>query len=105
MHTPRLNCASGVIHDKLYMIGGDDGNQALASAEAFDADTCSWEVLPPMGQERFFTASAFLDDQLYVIGGDDGDESLRNVEVLDTVAYTWETRVPMLIARLGLRAV
>lgn len=54
---------------KLYLVGGQNGAEDLASLWSFDLATKQWTALPPMPTARHSHAIATSGDTLYVSGG------------------------------------
>merc|ERR1712014_228908 len=91
-----------VSSSKLFVCGGADGNRLIhSSAEYFDLQTFSWNLLNSMGKPRFTPAGGAADGKIYICGGYDGEASLKSMECLDVVSGTWQPAPPMLTAREG----
>ena len=60
MSTGRSGVAMAAVQGKLYVAGGIDGNNSLATAEAFDPQQNRWEAVAPMAQGRHSFAVAAL---------------------------------------------
>ena len=55
----RRENSMAALQGKLYVAGGHDGNNSLATAEAFDPQQNRWEAVAPMAQARHsFSAAA-----------------------------------------------
>ncbi len=52
MSVERYGCAAACIDGILYVVGGEDGEEALASAECYDPSTKQWRSLPDMSVAR-----------------------------------------------------
>mmetsp|Transcript_20542 Transcript_20542/g.57044 ORF Transcript_20542/g.57044 Transcript_20542/m.57044 type:complete len:450 (-) Transcript_20542:64-1413(-) len=102
MSVPRYGCAATALGGKLYVVGGHDGRNVLASAERFDP-LCSlpWESLPPMPTARSRCAAAALRGHLYVIGGRDSRQRVTAAERFDPTSQSWEPLPPMPLAPMG----
>ena len=96
---PRSVCGSAVIGNKLYVVGGYDGDRATDSVEAFDCTTNTWTLIPPISQRRCSCSCAVLRGKVYVIGGVCGPMALNQVECFDPVAEQWTSIVPLLHCR------
>eukprot|EP00927_Polykrikos_kofoidii_P068175 TRINITY_DN63548_c0_g1_i1.p1 TRINITY_DN63548_c0_g1~~TRINITY_DN63548_c0_g1_i1.p1 ORF type:complete len:465 (-),score=71.62 TRINITY_DN63548_c0_g1_i1:37-1323(-) len=97
-----VQVVSSYLHDsltRLYVAGGADGHQALNSAERFDADSMSWQTLPPMSSPRAAAASTVVFRRLYVCGGMSGSQELSSVECFIPAACLWEPLPPLHQAR------
>ncbi len=100
------------VNDKIYAIGGDDG-EALSTNEVYDPATNSWEYKAPMPTARYNFAIAVVQNKIYCIGGITGyhqePEDHAPIyaavnEVYDTTTDTWETKAAMPTARVYLQA-
>lgn len=94
-----------VFPPRLFVVGGFDGTKFLDTAEAFDAETRTWRILPPMTTQRAAAATVAINDRLYVAGGHDGQSPLRNAERYIPETNTWEVLPPMRIWRSAAAAV
>ncbi|XP_009360362.2 F-box/kelch-repeat protein SKIP11 isoform X2 [Pyrus x bretschneideri] len=105
MHLPRMtsnecfmcsdkeSCAVGT---ELLVFGGcDSQGNILSSAELYNSETQTWEMLPSMKKPRKMCSGVFMDEKFYVIGGIGGSDSkvLTCGEEYDLTARTW-TEIP-----------
>ena len=95
MGSARSVGGSASIDNKLYVVGGFDGERAMDSAEVFDCCTNTWALLPPLLQRRCSCSCAVLRDQLYVVGGVCGPMALSHVERFDTASRKWISVSPL----------
>jgi N-acetylneuraminic acid mutarotase len=103
MATPRAGHASGVIGDRLYVIGGTTDTAfaeferaPLTSLEIYDFKAGEWSRGPDMPTGRHHFDAAVLDGQLYAVGGrTPGDYSLDTVERFDPERGEWESLTPL----------
>lgn len=81
---PRTGAMSIVLGNSLYILGGSDGAQDLATVEraqiATDGSLMAFSSQAPLSSLRL--SGALLGDKLYVIGGSDSN-SLSSIEVAD----------------------
>ena len=117
MPGPGANMFSGYYNGKIYLGGGDDGNQVQSTLLRFDPLTGIFTNLPPI--PRATTGAGFgmtSSGQLIVVGGNDaiGTPS-RAVQVYDVDPNTWVTKlsppvavdyaasvmIPRVVVRLG----
>eukprot|EP00040_Diaphanoeca_grandis_P004103 m.27055 g.27055 ORF g.27055 m.27055 type:complete len:517 (-) comp15658_c1_seq1:111-1661(-) len=77
----------------------------LDSCEAYNYNTNSWTMLPPMCTRRAFTTSTYLMKKVFVFGGHDGACSLKTIECFDPDTATWKLVKPMLRERAGAHVV
>ena len=87
--------------EQLYMVGGFDGSDALATFYRYDSMANVWEAMAPMSTARSALAAAVFDGKLYVMGGNDGQNQLSSVERYDPAKNAWEAVAPMSAARDG----
>lgn len=85
--------------EKLWAIGGIDGNQILTHNESFDINTLEWTVFSPMPTARFYHMSIAYGRYIYVFGGitvvDNKMSITRSVERYDSSTDTWDTMESM----------
>jgi hypothetical protein len=85
--------------EQLYMMGGFDGSDALATFYRYDSMANVWEAMAPMSTARYVLAAAVVDGKLFVMGGFDGRNRLSSVERYDPAKNAWEAVAPMSAAR------
>jgi N-acetylneuraminic acid mutarotase len=97
MQYARSDAAGGVMDDRLFVVGGWDGEQEVAVCEYFDPAASSWAECPPMSLPRAGAGATVLgSNQLYVIGGGLQGE-IPYAEVYDANAKQWKPiEMPML---------
>ena len=81
--------------EQLYMVGGFDGSDALATFYRYDSMANVWEAMAPMSTARDAPAAAVVDGKLYVMGGCDGQNRLSSVEQYDPARNEWVTMASM----------
>lgn len=92
MPTVRGFLTAAAINDKIYAIGGANGNscpQPLNIVEEYDPLTNTWTRKKDMPTPRYFLASGVIGNKVYVVGGRKIiDFNLRTVEEgdIDTIA-------------------
>jgi hypothetical protein len=95
MTTGRGYFSIEAVADKIYAMGGINGNVVLKSTEVYNPVTDAWLSLENMNTARFGTSSVVVGTDIYVFGGieyNSNDNALvvsRKVEKYDTVADTW----------------
>ena len=82
MLTRRLHHTVVTLSGRLYVLGGDSDDGALASVEQFDPETNTWKSVAPMHEGRVELAAAVLDGKIYVVEDDS--------ERYDPTTDTWE---------------
>ena len=106
MGSERAGASAAAMRGSLYIFGGfrsSDARRAeavtLSSAERFDPERNLWEVLPPMGSERWGSAAAAMGGSLYVLGGSGSGGSNAqfwgSAERFDPENNLWEALPPM----------
>ena len=60
MSTARDAAAMAAVQGKLYAAGGYDGNNLMATTEAFDPQQNRWEAVAPMAQARHSFGAAAI---------------------------------------------
>ncbi|XWS44010.1 hypothetical protein CRYUN_Cryun15aG0008500 [Craigia yunnanensis] len=100
MIDPRCLFASATCGTFAFVAGGIGiglETKVLNSAEKYNPETKSWELLPRMHQKRKLCAGCFMDNKFYVIGGrDEHDNELTCGEAYDKDKNTWESIPDML---------
>jgi len=88
--------ATGVIHGKVYVVGGATNSSSVAINQIYNPATNKWTTGASMPTPRFSTASGVVDNILYVIGGStDGVTPLSVVEAYDPSSNTWSTKASL----------
>jgi uncharacterized protein (TIGR03437 family) len=105
MPTPRQGPATGVIGQKIYVIGGLNSSGVLNLNEVYDPAMDSWTTAAPMPTARFVPASAVVNNILYAMGGSSSETVLNVVEAYNPSTDTWSTKSPMPISANSVYAV
>ena len=93
--TKKRDCATSVaFKNKVYVIGGYDGDQTLTSVEIFNPATNEWSFGPSLQIPRLDAKAIVYNGKIFVIGGDNGNywtnNGLKTVEVYDPqVSANW----------------
>ncbi|KAK4261140.1 hypothetical protein QN277_004182 [Acacia crassicarpa] len=96
MNAPRCLFGSASLGEVAILAGGcDSDGRILSSAELYNSETQTWEVLPSMNKPRKMCSGVFMDGKFYVIGGTGGPESkpLTCGEEYNLQTRTW-TEIP-----------
>jgi N-acetylneuraminic acid mutarotase len=92
-------------HDgKIYVVGGSNGDYALANANVYDPATGSWSAIAPLPEPLNASSAGFIGDTLYVAGGWDtfGDPSTGVYSYNPgTNAWTQAASLPAGVAAAG----
>jgi energy-converting hydrogenase Eha subunit A len=105
MPTPRGYLGVGVVNGELYAVGGDVGNNVLATVEAYDPVRNSWTTRAPLPIARDRLGVGSVNGVLYAVGGNPGPGAGTNattVEAYDPATNSWTTRASMPTQRIGL---
>ncbi|XP_054809377.1 F-box/kelch-repeat protein At1g26930-like [Prosopis cineraria] len=96
MNAPRCLFGSASLGEVAILAGGcDSDGRILSSAELYNSETQTWDVLPSMNKPRKMCSGVFMDGKFYVIGGIGGPESklLTCGEEYNLHTRTW-TEIP-----------
>ena len=85
----RSRVGVAVMQNRLYAIGGYNGQERLNTVEVFDAQTGRWSKVASMNCKRSAVGAVAVGDHLYVCGGFDGVSSLDTVEKFDPEENNW----------------
>ena len=66
---PRAEFAATIVDDKLFVIGGTDGNVKMCSMDVFNFSTGKWQFGPDFPEDRKAMACVTFNDCVYVCGG------------------------------------
>ncbi|XP_061351938.1 F-box/kelch-repeat protein At1g74510-like isoform X2 [Gastrolobium bilobum] len=70
MNVPRCLFGSASLGEVAILAGGcDPRGNILSSAELYNSETGTWEILPNMKKARKMCSGVFIDGKFYVIGG------------------------------------
>ncbi|GFT07692.1 kelch-like protein 10 [Trichonephila clavipes] len=75
--------------EKVYVIGGFDGNQCFNSVRCYDPVTRVWEEKGCMYVQRCYVSVAVVGDYLYALGGYDGHRRNKSCERYDSAKNQW----------------
>jgi len=102
MASARMQHRVAALGGTLYVVGGRNSDQCLASSERFRPGAGQWEAMPPMNLARYSHDLAVLGGMLYVTGGTcDGRSRFASCERFDPAASSWDCMPPMTMARHG----
>lgn len=96
MNAPRCLFGSASLKEIAILAGGcDSQGKILSSAELYNSETQTWELLPDMNKPRKMCSGVFMDEKFYVIGGIGGSDSkvLTCGEEYDLRTKKW-TEIP-----------
>ncbi len=105
--TARYQHTATLLNDgtnRVLVVGGTDGTNALASAELYDPATNTWSPAGPLGGARYaHTATLLASGNVLVVGGDNGTAALSTAEVYTPVvgaAGSWTNAASLTTGRL-----
>ena len=100
MTTCRRGAAIVILSNKLFAIGGSDGQQALRTVEIYDPENDSWSSYPAMNEARSSVACEVINDEIYAVGGYDGHtQCLSSVEKFSLKTGMWTHVSSMMTSR------
>lgn len=107
MPTPRFGSSIAEVDGKLFVIGGSQSDNRLATVEVYDPATNSWTPRAAMPTARKNAASAVVNGIIYVFGGAQfrANGGVTTTEAYDPATDSWTTKKDMPTARAGLTAV
>ncbi len=101
-------CHTCIFHENfVYLIGGYNGNQSIASVERYDFVTKTWDEMQPMIERRTSCDSILCIDKLkkdtfiFVLGGIQNGRPLQSVLKYNIRLNTWEKHGSILVGRSG----
>ena len=97
----RSVCGAAALGNKMYVVGGYNGERAVETVEEFDPSTNTWRNVASLSQRRCSCGCAVLGGLLYVVGGVCGPLALSEVERYDPVVDEWTRIPPMQDGRSG----
>ncbi len=97
MPTKRFGVSSVEIDGKIFVIGGSQSNDRLATVEVYDPATDSWTPRSDMPTARKNSAAAVVNGIIYVFGGTQVQVSggLTTTEAYDPATDTWTTKTDL----------
>jgi DNA-binding CsgD family transcriptional regulator len=99
---PRCAYALATLDQRLYLFGGWDGEQYVATVYVYDPQADTWTESVPLDTERGFAAAAPLQGRFYVVGGYNGERELATCAAYDPPAEVWGQCAPLAVGRGGL---
>jgi len=100
--------ALAAFEGKMYLFGGWDRKQALASVYAYDPAADAWVVRTSMPTARAYAGAAVAGGKVFVVGGWNGEQALAVNEVYypqrdGSGEQAWEISAPLPEGRYGMR--
>lgn len=99
----RRYVSAASVANKLYVVGGYDGQARLSLVEKLDftQQKLQWEPVTSMHQRRGLAGICVYKDQLYVCGGFDGYSRHSSLERFNPVTEQWTMLSAMAVGREG----
>lgn len=95
---------STVVHsnNRLYALGGHNGQQRLRTAECYNIETDSWSYIADMTIARSNASACLHDDKIFIAGGQITDQFIQSsVEFYKPQDDTWTFVTPMHVPRMS----
>ncbi|MFC1529303.1 Kelch repeat-containing protein, partial [Gemmatimonadota bacterium] len=91
--TPRRGVVSAVIDGRMYVAGGETGNQSTfySTLEVYDPETDTWATMAPIPKAIAYAAGDVVWGKFVVAGGFDGTDFNSDVYVYDPATDSWST--------------
>lgn len=92
----RAGHTTTLVGNKLFILGGRNGNLFFDDLWVFDMDLEQWNQLQqkvPFAPRAYHTATLIDDQDLWVIGGSDQSTMFDDVHVLNTTTLQWNSPV------------
>ena len=64
-----IGAGVAVINDTIFVCGGYDGTNHLASVESYNVCTGAWTSVIPMNKPRCYVGACILKGKLFVVAG------------------------------------
>lgn len=99
---PRCAYALAEGNGRLFVFGGWDGEQYVATTYVYDPQTDAWTEGTAMDIERGFAAATALEDRIYVVGGYNGERELTTCSLFEPSTGLWHRCAALTVGRGGL---
>ena len=67
--TPCYSCGGYLRGNKIYIVGGRDGQIPVQAVEVYDTETQQWERVAPLPSIRVFYSVMGVEDEIFALGG------------------------------------
>ncbi len=101
MPSARSLAAAALLNGRLYVVGGENSQQDLATLESYDPTIDVWQPLTPRPVAARGVAAAVLDHQLIVAGGCSENTALSRVDSYTPQDDSWNELAPLPAPRCG----
>ena len=90
---------AGVVGSKIYAVGGKFREGSLASNEAYNPETNTWDLIPSLVAPYHAHAGTVHLHNIYISGGYSSNHFTADLQRFDTLAQRWDDMSPMLTPR------
>ncbi|UYV67274.1 IVNS1ABP [Cordylochernes scorpioides] len=97
----RSNAGVCSLDNKIYVVGGWNGQRGLSRCDMFDPDTRTWTNIANLKTGRNQCGVAAMNGALYAVGGCEAWNCLNSVEKYSLSTGTWSYLAPMATPRRG----
>lgn len=97
----RSNAGVCTIDDKLYCIGGWNGQMGIKQCDVYNSLEDTWTAMASLLVGRYQSGVAAYKGQLWVAGGSDAWNCLSSVETYDPITDQWTMAPSLLTPRRG----
>ena len=95
MSSPHFQACSAVIDNELWVCGGYDGDQQLATVEVYSPAANTWRSLPALNERRSGAVCGVVGGSLVVAGGFRDGSELTSAEAYSPAAARWNPIAPL----------
>lgn len=99
---PLCGYAWAVYDENLYLFGGTDGQEYLATTYVYRPQEDRWREGVPMPQAQALAAATALGERIYVVGGYRARQEMSTCAVYDPATESWARCTGLTMARGGL---
>ncbi len=86
----RFNATAVIFNEKIYLIGGQNGERVLKEVEVYDPVQNTWDQVQDLRRDREGLSGAVFNDRIYAIGGQkDPYNLIHEIEWYDQPADNW----------------
>ncbi|XP_060518046.1 kelch-like protein 10 [Cylas formicarius] len=86
-------------NNKIYLVGGFDGNEYFNTVRCFDPVRHAWTDCACMYYSRCYVSVAYLRSHIYALGGYNGRIRMNSAEKYDPIKNQWELIPSMIYPR------
>jgi influenza virus NS1A-binding protein len=97
----RSNAGVCALANKIYCIGGWNGQAGIRQCDVYCPETDTWTSIAPLNTGRCQAGVFAFNNKIWVVGGSDAWNCLGTCETYDPEADQWSFTAPLLTARRG----